>query len=326
MGSGLRGSGWMVARTRPRRAPASWIVPVVLALPNVAFTAPLTFELDWRAPAGCPDRGVIRRYVEEMLGSTEPATSPLNARGGVARAATDRWVADVTLRGASGAETTRSFEGPTCESVSRAAALVMALTLDSNEVPPAPPPPPAKDSTTNERPIAGRFVRPEAAPSLGIDWGSTPGLAYGPTMAVGWSPFGGARWEAFGSFFFNRPGTVAGDAALGADFALAAFGVRECYPVLDAAFSLAPCVGAGIDWLRASGFGARQPGSGSAWTLTGQASGIFLWNFHQFASIRLEVGAVIPFARPEFVIDGAGTVHRRALASIRGAAGLELHF
>jgi hypothetical protein len=164
------------------------------------------------------------------------------------------------------------------------------------------------------------------APALGIDWGSTPGLAYGPTLAVGWSPFGGARWEAFGSFFFNRRGTVAGEALLGADFTLAAFGMRECYPVLDAAVSLAPCIGAGLDWLHATGFGAREPRNGSAWAFTAQASGIFLWNFHQFAAVRLEVGAVIPFARPEFVIDGAGTVHRRALAAFRGAAGLELHF
>jgi hypothetical protein len=160
-----------------------------------------------------------------------------------------------------------------------------------------------------------------------MDWGSTPGLAYGPTLAVGWSPFGGARWEAFGSFFLNRPGTtLAGDALLGANFSLAAFGVRECYPVLDAAVSLAPCIGAGLDWLHASGFGAREPKTGSAWAFNAQASGIFLWNFHQFAAIRLEVGAVIPFARPEFEIEGAGTVHRRAVAAFRGAAGLELHF
>jgi hypothetical protein len=102
--------------------------------------------------------------------------------------------------------------------------------------------------------------------------------------------------------------------------------MRGCYPVIDAAVSLAPCVGGGLDWLHASGFGAATPKDGSAWGFNAHALGIFLWNFNQFASIRLEAGAVIPFVRPEFVIEGVGTVYRRSPVALRAAAGLELHF
>src|SRR5689334_10753593 len=133
MGSGSGGSGRIDSNARrPRRTRRLGIA--LLVLPAIARAAPLSLDLEWHAPSGCPDRNAVRRYVEEMLGNAEPATSSLSARGGVMRVAVDRWTADLALRSGSGSESTRSFEGPTCESVSRAAALVMALTLHPNEL------------------------------------------------------------------------------------------------------------------------------------------------------------------------------------------------
>jgi hypothetical protein len=297
-----------------------------LVVSRAAAGAPLTLDLDWRAPSGCPDRNAIRRYVEEMLGSAEPATSSLSARGDVARVAVDRWIADLTLKSSSGAESTRSFEGPTCESVSRAAALVMALTMHPTEAPPAQPANPEKEKRAPERPIAGRFARPEIAVAGALDAGTAPGPTYGLMVAGGWSPFAAIRWEAFGSYFFKRRGTLADQTQLGADVQLAAFGLRGCYPALDAAVSLAPCIGGGFDWLRASGFGAKTPGDGNAFAATVAGGAIILWNFSEFASVRLEGFGVIPLTRPEFVIVGAGSVYRPAPVAFRGAIGMEVHF
>ena len=330
MGSGLHGSGWLVSSARRRCRLARRVTLASLAASNLGLAAPLALDLDWRAPAGCPDRNVMRRYVEEMLGSSELATSSLSARGGVARIATDRWTADLSLRSSSGSESTRSFEGPTCESVSRAAALVMALTLHPNEAPIAPANP-ERDARPPERPIVGRFVRPEIAPSAALDVGSTPGsgVAYGGALALGWSPFAAIRWEIFAAYFAPRRGTLANDNALGADVSLAALGIRGCYPVVDAAVSFAPCIGGGLDWLRASGFGARKPLDGSAFTANLETGGIILWNFTEFASARLAVQGVIPLARPEFFIDavdGRATVYRRTPLALRVTGGVELHF
>jgi hypothetical protein len=107
---------------------------------------------------------------------------------------------------------------------------------------------------------------------------------------------------------------------------LAALGLRWCYPLADAVVSLAPCVGGGLDWFRASGFGALVTRNASAWMANLEASGIIMWNFNEFASLRLGVSAVLPLSRPEFVIDSGGLVHRRALVAFRGTAGMELHF
>ncbi len=298
---------------------------VALLVMRRALAAPLALELDWRSPPGCPDRVAVHRYVQEMLGRDETATSSLSVRGGVTRVAADRWLADVTLRSTSGTETTRSFDGPTCESVSRAAALVMALTMHPTDAPP-PPPAPERDTRPSARPIKGRFARPEIAAAAIMDTGSTPSTTYGGSLAAGWSPYAGIRWEAFGAYWAKRRGTVAGRPDLGADVSLAAFGLRGCYPLVDAVVSLAPCVGGGLDWFRASGFGARLPGNGSALIANIEVAGLFIWNFNEFASLRLGLSNVIPLTRPEFVIESAGAVHRRAAVAFRATAGVELHF
>jgi hypothetical protein len=300
-----------------------------MALARVALAAPLALDLDWQSPPGCPDRTTVHRYVQQMLRQDQTATSSLVARGGVTRIAGDRWLADVTLRSGSGVESTRSFDGPTCESVSRAAALVMALTMHPSQPPPSLDAAPNRDTRAPERSIKGRFARPAVAPALITDVGSTPLPTFGGALAAGWSPVGGVRWETFVAYWASRTGTVADRPRLGADVSLAALGLRGCYPLVDAVVSLAPCVGGGLDWFRASGFGAAMTRNASAWTANLEMSGLIMWNFNEFASIRLGVSAVVPLTRPEFVIDSPGTagvIYRRALVAFRGTAGMELHF
>jgi hypothetical protein len=327
MGSGFRGSGRVDSKTRPHRG-ARALGLAVFAVSTVARAAPLALDLEWRAPSGCPDRNAVRRYVEEMLGDAEPATSSLAARGGVSRVAVDKWTADLALRSASGSESTRSFEGPTCESVSRAAALVMALTLHPSEAPPAANPP-ERDARTPERPIAGRFARPSVAAAAAIDVGTMPSPGYGGAITVGWSPWAALRWEASGAYYAARRGTYVGGARLGADVSLAAFGVRGCYPVVDAVWSLAPCIGGGFDWLRASGFGARDSYDASAYMGHFEAGATMLWNFTEFAAMRASAFGVVPMRQPEFTIlvdDGSAPVHHPAAAALRASLGVELHF
>jgi hypothetical protein len=327
MGSGFRGSGWVDSNARRRRLARALGIAVV-ALPTIAHAAPLALDLEWRAPSGCPDRNTVRRYVEEMLGNTEPATSSLAARGGVSRLANDRWTADLALRSASGSESTRSFEGPTCESVSRAAALVMALTLHPNDLPQPVPNPPERDVRALERPIAGRFARPAISASVAIDDGSTPSSAIGGALTVGWSPWAAVRWEAAASYFAPRRGTYA-DTGLGANVSVAAFALRGCYPVVDGVWSLAPCFGGGLDWLRASGFGARSSYDGSAFIAHAEGGGTILWNFTEFLAARVSAFGVVPMTRPEFTIlvdNGSASVHRPQPVALRATLGVELHF
>ncbi len=328
MGSGSGGSGRIESNARRRRRTRALGV-ALFALPSMGRAAPLSLDLEWRAPSGCPDRNAIRRYVEEMLGSAEPATSSLSARGGVMRLAVDRWTADLALRSGTGSESTRSFEGPTCESVSRAAALVMALTLHPNELPPIPQNPPERDTRAPERPIAGRFARPALGVSGAVDVGFTPSPASGGAVTFGWSPWGALRWEASGAYFLPRSGTTAANAELGANVSVAALALRGCYPLLDASLSLAPCIGGGLDWLRASGFGARSTNDNSALTTHLEAGGTILWNFTDLLALRVSGFGVVPMTQPEFTIwvaNGTATVSKPAAVSLRATLGVELHF
>jgi hypothetical protein len=327
MGSGFCWSGWVDSKARRRRRARAFGVAALVS-GTLARAGPVALDLDWRAPAGCPDRNTVRRYVEEMLGNAEPATSSLAARGGVFRTAVDRWTADLALRSASGYETTRSFEGPTCESVSRAAALVMALTLHPNELPPIGPNTPERDVRALDRPIVGRFMRPAISASGALDEGTAPSPAVGGALTVGWSPWGGPRWEASASYFAPRRGTSA-DSRFGADVSLAAFVVRGCYPLVDGVWSLAPCMGGGLDWLRASGVGARSSYDNSAFTTHLEGGGIILWNFTDFLAARASVFGVVPMTRPEFTIwvdNGTTSVHRPNSVALRATLGVELHF
>src|SRR5258708_36351590 len=154
--------GGIGCKAHGRRSAIRAMRVIAFTLPAIARAAPPAIDLDWRAPSGCPDRATVRRYVEEMLGRDDGSASSLSARGSAQRTAADRWTADLALRTSSGADATRSFEGPSCEAVSRAAALVMALAIHPNE---PPPPPPAEETADRDagpppRPIVGRLARP----------------------------------------------------------------------------------------------------------------------------------------------------------------------
>ncbi|HEX9298282.1 MAG TPA: hypothetical protein VF881_20725 [Polyangiaceae bacterium] len=297
---------------------------MVVALQTTAHAAAPALDLDWRAPVECPDRETVRRYVSEIVGSAEGEPAALGARGIVARAAPDRWTVDLALRTSSGVESRRSLEGPTCDSVTRAAALVMALAIHARDVPPPPVPRERETPPRPPRPVAG-LVPPSLAVQIAADVGSVPSPTYGGELGFGWM-LAGIRWEASGAYFAKQRGTVAGRDAVGADFTLAAVALGACYPLVDATVSLAPCARGGLDWVRASGFGSEAPTDGSMRGATVQAGGIFLWNLSTRLSTRLELDAVVPLVRTEFFVEGAGTVYRRTPVGLRAAAGLEVHF
>jgi hypothetical protein len=85
-------------------------------------------------------------------------------------------------------------------------------------------------------------------------------------------------------------------------------------------------LGGGVDWIRATGFGARTTRSASTWQAITTAAVLGGWDISPIISLRLEVSGALPLARPEFMVDGVGNVYRRAPLALRSAFGLELHF
>ena len=306
------------------------LVAAILCLAAPALAGPPGLEIDWQAPAGCPDQAAIRRYVAQVIANTEDAASAMRARAVVSRISVDRWAADLTVRSSAGEESARSLEGPTCDAVSEAAALVIALAIHSSASAQSPVPPAAHpERETEAGPSSASQVdrdrRPLVAAGLAGDVGSLPGPAYGARLAVGWT-LAGIRWEPFAAYFARKRATVEGRDTVGADFALAAAGLRGCYSLSGRVVGLAPCLGAGLDWIGGAGFGSREPRQAANFSAT--VAGAWVASFHltDMVSPRLEIEAVAALRRAQFVVSGAGTVYTEAPVALRGAVGMELHF
>jgi hypothetical protein len=255
--------------------------------------------------------------------------SPMRVRAVVSRLAADRWTADLVLR-SGGDEHARSLEGPTCESVSEASALVIALAIHSAALAPRPvASAPASNDAQRDRasgaPHEDRSRGPLVAAAIIGDIGSLPGPDFGGEIAVG-LPLFGIRWEPFVAYFATKSGTVDTYNSMGADFALAVAGLRGCYPLVRGAIGLFPCAGGGLEWIRADGFGSRVPGHASSLGGTLRVGAIVSHALSDIVAPRVELEAVVPLWRPEFVVNGAGTVYIEPRVAIRGALGLELHF
>lgn len=183
---------------KSRRTLLRWIVRcaalagVLAAFPARAQPrAPETVSLRYSAPEGCPSADAFRELVRRRGSHTvledegarviavEIETSPAPAR------------ASIVLPGNDGGADTRTIEGPTCASVTDAAALLVALYLDA-EVAARPPPSrdvpavpaaPAAEPSTELRRVPVRPPAWRASAELGTHVVLASGLA--PTASVG---------------------------------------------------------------------------------------------------------------------------------------------
>ncbi len=82
-------------------------------------------DLDWVAPAGCPDAGDVARRSRNVPGGGNP-TAHVTARAHVRQAAKGRW--HVHIDGTIGDERwTRDLEAETCDALAEATALLVAI-------------------------------------------------------------------------------------------------------------------------------------------------------------------------------------------------------
>lgn len=121
----------------------------------LSATTAQALELDWQAPAGCPDVASVKRHVQRLAGAAEGAS--LVARAVVTQTTAQRWRVSINLSGSATGH--RTLTADTCPQLARASALIIALAanpeaaldLPSDEQPPAlPSPPPTQPS----RPVA----------------------------------------------------------------------------------------------------------------------------------------------------------------------------
>lgn len=295
---------------------AAWLVP------SLARAAPV--ELEWTAPAGCPDGAWVLGEIQRLTPATPP--EPLRVRA-VVRERGGEFHVDIELTGA--AQGSRSLHTPTCASVARAAALIIALVVDpqaaavlsddiaAREEPrPAPPPlaaaPPPRPAVTPApaaeadppvrlRLLAGALLEPTLLPGPAIGAMLGAGVAWAwlrADLTVGFVPHASA----------SLPETDAG-----ADFRAGSLTLRGCGGPAWAAVALYGCASLRGSLVWAAGYGGSQSFDQSASVLSFDPGVIVRFPGTGRFAVELAGSMVVPVQRPRFVVVDVDGVTEREL-------------
>jgi hypothetical protein len=287
----------------------------------------------------CPTEPEFREQVALHVQAPAALEQPIAVD---ARQLEGRAIARVALEDENGVPAIREFSAPTCAEAVAAAALVVALAIDSRrhiETPPAPAPASVPQPATREsRPRAPVIDEPparsEAATNLSVQFGAgvLAHLIIAPEPMLGASAFVGlARqpdWDLRGAFVYAASGAVTRDAQA-AEFALLAGRLEGCAFQLakSAGLSLDPCLAIELGALESSGLESARYSSNEK-TTWWMAAGPLLRGQASVGVSRLEAyaGPWFPVAgRQNFVFqnrEGGVTFHEVPLVGL--LAGLNV--
>jgi hypothetical protein len=246
---------------------------------------PVSTELTWSAPAGCPGEAAVRAEIERLLGQTLDARrdQKLSVKGAVRGDARSGFNAALRVTSARGAQR-RELSNTDCQKLSEAAALVVALAIDPKLVvpPPANLPAPESAPATPSAPAVSvpvaatpvALVRDEALPAqrkagspsawrfsvlaVGLATsGALPGVAFGagPRLTTGKGRVG---LVIHGAYLFPKVEPVPSAEPSGIELGLARVGVGLCaVPIGKPALSA--CVGPVLGDMWGRGTGLENP-------------------------------------------------------------------
>lgn len=300
-------------------------------------------ELTWHAPEGCPSEASVREAVRESAGADPVRPPSIVADARVERRGV-RW--HVVLETAPGWPA-RQLEASSCAALADATAVIVAGLLISSATSVSPRTN-ARASLEPASSTSPEPVSPTPAPPLGVgeavtvvgrggfrafhgvvagvvDVGSLPTAAAGARIGIAWTPRR-ARVELVGSYYASQSRTT-GLSQAGADLGLVAIEGRGCFAVVTGTFAtVAPCAGVVVDLMTARGFGGlvNYDASGQWTSVTG--GGLATIPIASWLSLRATADAQVPLTRPEFVVEGDGSVHRPAALGLRTEIGAEVHF
>lgn len=335
-----------------RWAHAPSILPALIVaaglLPARALAAPTeprTIDLRWEAPEGCPPVDEVRNEIARLLGASEQR-QPIEVEIAIARERDERLRLDLRIRAPAPGE--RVIHGDDCASMSRAAALIVAMSIDPDAVarsaaaqpappqavaapaasaprppPPAPrrpPPAAARPSAANERDVEGALwvsaqLEQALVPTIGV------GLAAGGGIRSGWFRADGAAGVVPSS-----SSHIAGLAA-GAEFRLWFLEIDACALPLERPIRVYVCALGRQHWLRSRGRDVDEPFTLTTPIFAAGLGTLLEWRIAAPVSVEGALHAVIPLRRPRFVVENLdGIVYRPPAAGLSARLGLALAF
>lgn len=319
-------------------------VPEPEPVPTPVPTPTLAAPLEWLAPPECPSARGGAEQLQRFLGErplSAPARVELVAEG-------SEHVARVTVDGA-----TRTLRASSCETLARAAALVIAVSLEPvtaaavvrrerespPEVPEAPPtvvaPPsviaPPRRSATIRR--ADRPSSPEpSAPLRSTHWlGASAGLGLALVPALTGAVRLGYAFERSAlrlgvDLTYATPRTIPypNETSVGGRFQSVVLGVRACFvpgagritAPLCGGLEGGPMLGRGIGVIE-----ARDPIGAWLGALAGAAAHV---RVHPRLAVLGGADLLLALRRPAFHLEARETLFRAPPVGIRALAGLEV--
>ncbi|AKU95065.1 hypothetical protein AKJ09_01729 [Labilithrix luteola] len=284
--------------------------------------------LEWTVPPECPSASEVSAQVVHIAGE-ELARTPIEVRGAV-RKVEDRHYR-LELRIGASAESLRSVESDDCRKLAGAAAVIIALDLQSHalvvepDVPetvlvrtPEPlstPPAPMAGS-----PLAGHLHAGFGA-DISFDVGTLPTLGWGGGVHgfLRYRPF---RWELAAALWPRRRADAPGLSSAGAYVSMRTVSFAGCVTLLPDV-ELSTCLRIEGADLRATGFGVRHPSTADGFWLAGfVGASVRPLRWSRVAPrMNIELGA--PLRNGDVEIEHGTLVHRSSDVVFRFVLGVE---
>jgi hypothetical protein len=291
-------------------------------------------NLQWSAPAGCPDEATVNARIVRYLGGATPANTDSTNASATVTIEDEQFRVQIRSN-LGGAHGERTLTGETCDAVADAVALILAMMVDPDAVrgaqtvikpnEPTPTAPPAVVVVTPPPPSIEPTDLPiEASLISGI--GVLPELAFGVRLGFGVSR---GNWSASmaAQFWPESTRRLPLDQEVGGRFSRASIGIRVTRG-WDLWRKMSGRVGIGTDGVRtsASGFGVSDPGDASALWIEPLATASLRWEMTRWLALQTEVLGGLPLYRPQFTLVDRGQVWRPPAAQLTWGIGAVLRF
>lgn len=298
----------------------------MLSLAGAANADSSKISLVWNAPEqDCPSPAQVAREALELVGRGASRVHKVEAAATVSQSEDGAWKVELVTE-IDGHKGTRTIDAPTCRQLADATALIVAIMIDP-DTKRGPRPPPIRDAflagDTGQKPLAEPAAKAGVGLELGgiADAGTLPASSLGVQAAARWH-LGLATLEAHGAWWPGTSATLYERPSVGGDFSLVAAGLLGCLSTQT--LGVSACFGPELDHMTGEGKGVTDPGQGSA-TWMGVLGAVRAdVPITSRLSLALQAGAMVPLQRHEFVIEGAGVVHRPAPVAARVGLGLVL--
>jgi len=298
-------------------------------------------ELKWSSPPDCERARAVGATVGNLAGRPLAEVEGLSFGVSITKTG-DTWTLSLETTESDGATSSRTISGKSCREVAAAAAVVIGMAVRDRapvpdaESPPKAPPTPPPAAPVEPPPLKPKIVpgpppprpRSQKAPSFApmvllggvADTGSLPALAPGVALLASVRR-AGVEVELEGTALFPQSREVSpGTSGTFGLFAGALFG---CLAPSSGRFSVLGCAGVELGGMSGRGNGVTNPKLGTAFWDAFRAEVGGELALGRMLRLTARAGIVVPFARPEFQLDGQ-EVHRPAAFGGRALIGVEL--